>query len=395
MNQRINQLICVIIFLSLPSLVFSQSVDEIIEKHIVAHGGAENWNKVEALKITGQFTAFSLEEDYMCYKTKSGSYYSDYHLGVENIVEGFNGKTGWTTDPWQEMDYARNLNSGEVNVFLQKAEFFTPFFNYKEKGHKVEYTGLDTIDGLEVFTLKLTRSNEKVETWYLDSKTYLEYLCKSDWIDFARVMPSEIFFDDFRTVDGLVIPFFTDRTFWQRDRVLQIENVEINPEIDEKIFVMPRREEIGKLAFLEGEWDVKVDAWTRRGTWYDMGSTTSSIQFVSTNMLQEKISYERIYQISKIINYTYNESGENYRISEFDDLSSSLSVYNGRFTDTSFVYDNSKISYGDTLTEDIPYIQFSITNIEKDSFLIERKNSLDKGKTWNPRDKFTYTRKEE
>ena len=134
MKLRINQLVCFIIFLGFPSIVFSQNVDEIIAQHISAHGGVEKWNGVEALKITGKFTAFSLEKDYTCYKTKSGFYYGDFNLGVENVIESFDGKKGWTIDPWQEMDYARNLNSGEVNVFLQKAEFFTPFFNYKEKG---------------------------------------------------------------------------------------------------------------------------------------------------------------------------------------------------------------------------------------------------------------------
>ena len=311
------------------------------------------------------------------------------------MIESFNGETGWTIDPWQEMDYARNLNSGEINVFLQKAEFFTPFYKYKEKGHTVEYTGLDTIDGIEVFVLKLTRTNGKIETWYLNSTTYLEYLCKSDWVDFARTLPSEIFFDDFRTVDGLVLPFFTDRTFWQRDRVLQIENVEINPKIDENIFVMPRRKEIDKLTFMQGEWNVKVEAWTRRGTWYDMGNTTSSISFASTNMLQENITYERTFQISKTLNYSYNELSENYRISVFDDLSSSINIFQGGFIDTSFIYDDTRISFGDSINEGNAYFQFSISNIKKDSFIIERKNSTDGGKTWNPRDKFTYTRKEE
>ena len=62
MKPRIQQLICLIVLLWIPSMIFSQTVDEIIEKHIAAHGGAEIWNAVNALKITGKFTAFSLEE---------------------------------------------------------------------------------------------------------------------------------------------------------------------------------------------------------------------------------------------------------------------------------------------------------------------------------------------
>ena len=198
MKRILYPLVCLSFFLGLQSPAFSQTLDEIIKKHIDAHGGAERWNAVEAIKITGTFTAFSLEKDYTAYKTHSGKYFCDFHFGEERVIESFNGETGWTTDPWQEMDYARKLNSGEVNVFLQKAEFFTPFFNYKEKGHTVEYVGKETLEGLEVYVLKLTRSNGKVETWYLDAETHLEYLCKSDWVDFGQTLPSEIFFDDFQ-----------------------------------------------------------------------------------------------------------------------------------------------------------------------------------------------------
>lgn len=392
MKTRISQVICCSIIMFLPVMVFSQNVDDIIAQHIAAHGGAKKWNEVETLKITGKFTSFSLEKDFTCYKTKSGMYYADFYLGEKRVIESIDGKTGWTIDPWQEMNYARNLNFGEVNALMQKAEFFTPFFNYKERGHKVEYTGKDTIDGIEVFVLKLTRTNDKVENWYLDTKTYLEYLCKSDWVDFSRTLPSEIFFDDFQTVDGLVIPFFTDRTFWQRDRILQIEEVEINPEVDESIFIMPRREEIAKLDFLEGEWNVLVEAWTRRGAWYNMGYTTSSIQFTSINMLQENITYERTFLISKIIDYTYNESSDNYRISMYNDLSSSLSFFEGEFNDTSFVFDDTNIKFGENEPEGNRNFQYVIRQFEMDSLSVERNVSTNGGDTWDPRDRFTYTR---
>lgn len=394
MKSSIQQLICVILFLGFQSIASSQNVDEIIEKHIAAHGGAENWKEVNVLKITGKFTAFSLENDYTSYKTKSGCYYGDFHLGEMNVIESFNGESGWTIDPWQEMDYARNLNAGEVNSFLQKAEFFTPFYNYKEKGHTVEYTGLDTLDGVQVYTLALTRTNGKKETWYLDASTYLEYLCKSDWVDFGRTSPSETFFDDFRSVDGLVIPFFIERTFWQRDRILLIEEVEINPEIDKSIFVMPQRKEMMELEFLQGEWEVKVEAWTRSGTWYDLGSTTSSIHFDRTNILQEKIAYERIFAISKTVYYTYNEAAANYRISVFDDLSFSFEVYEGELHDTAFVFNDTQVVFSNAQAEGTPHTQYFISPIDKNNFTLEIQTSLDNGTTWNPKDRFTYLRRE-
>jgi hypothetical protein len=361
-------------------------VELIIAKHIEAHGGLEKWNKVETMKVTGQFTAFSIEKDFMALKTRSGEYYADLQMGKHQVIEAFDGKQGWTIDPWQEIDYARRINSGEENVFAQKAEFTTPFFNYKERGHQVEFVGEEKLEGLDVFVLKLTRTNGKSEKWYLDANTYLEYKCESNWVDFARELPSETFFDDFRTVDGLVIPFFVERTFWQRDRVMQIENVEINSVFDKQLLEMPKREEIKKLNFLKGNWDVKMEVWTRRGTWHNIGETVSNIDFSATNILQEKIKVERTFPVDITMSYTYNEASGKYRISILDDLSSTFEVFEGDFTDTSFIFDNS-------VEKKDNYTQFTLSEISDEGFMLTTKTSSDKGTTWNPKDQFTYTRR--
>lgn len=365
----------------------AENVETIIAKHIEAHGGLEKWNKVDAIKITGQFTGFSIEKEFMAYRTKSGEYYANFYLGKHEITEAFDGKKGWTIDPWQEINYARRINKAEENVFAQKAEFTTPFFNYKQKGHQVEFVGKEKLEGLDVFVLKLTRSNGKVEKWYLDANTYLEYKCESNWVDFATEVPSETFFDDFRTVKGLVFPFFVERTFWQRDRVIQVKNIEINPVFDTKSLEMPKRDEIKELAFLKGNWDVKMEAWTRRGTWRDVGQTVSNIDFTATNILQEKIKLERTFPIDITLTYTFNETSGKYRISLLDDLSSTFEVFEGDFSDQDFVFDNS-------VEKKETYTQFKLSEIGDDTFVLTRSVSLDKGETWQQRDKLTYTRSE-
>jgi len=392
MNKKIYQLAFVTLLLCLPSALLAESVETIIAKHIKAHGGANKWAKVENLKITGKFTAFSEEKAFTCYKTNSGHYYGDLQLGKHRVIEAFDGKTGWTIDPWQEINYARRINSGEENAFAQKADLLTPFYKYKEKGYQVEFVGKEKLEGLDVFVLKLTRTNGKSEKWYLDANTYLEYKYESNWVDFASALPSETFFDDFRTVDGLTIPFFVERTFGQRDRIMQIDSIEINPGFDQNWLAMPKRKEIKKLVFMQGKWDVKVEAWTRKGTWYPLGQTHSNIKFSTTNVLQEKIKLERYFPRNMTINYTYNESSGKYRISVLDDFSSSFEVFEGEFSDQNFIFDNTGISYGAPDEKGGEYTQFSLGDIQDNGFSLIRKVSRDQGKTWKQKDKFTYTR---
>lgn len=259
MRFKIKHLILLVLTLSLTPLLKAQNVEEIISKHIEAHGGAEKWDAINSMEITAKFTAFSEENDWYAIKTKTGCYYSDLHIGQHKVKEAFNGKWGWTIDPWHQFTFPRRLNKFEDNVFLQKADLFTPFYNYKEKGSTVEYVGEENVDGIDTYVIKLTRSNGKWETWYLNKETYLEVKSVSEWVDFGMRSPAESFFDDFREVDGLIIPFFVERMFGQRDRMLVIEKVIFNKAVDKKMFEMPKSTEMQKLAFMAGLWDVKIE----------------------------------------------------------------------------------------------------------------------------------------
>ena len=388
------QIFVIVAFLCMSTILNAQDIDKVISKHLAAHGDIQKWEAIKSMEITGRFTAFSEEEDFYALKTNDGCYYSELHLDKFKVIEAFNGKDGWTIDPWQEILFPRELNKAEVNVFYQKAEFFTPFYKYKEKGIKSELLENQEVDGMEMIVIKLTRPNNSVEMWYLDAKTYLEYKCESDWIDFAYPAPAESYFDDFRTIDGIVIPFFIERIFYQRNRVLQIENINFNIEMDESIFEMPQSKEIKKLTFLVGEWDVKVDMMTRRGTWYNIENTVSNISWQATNMLQEKIKYDMIFVQSKIINYTFNSDIEQYQLLVYNSFSSDFKVFEGSFVDTTFTLERSLISNGDT-TRVKSYGQFVYSNMEEDGFVLEINASRDEGKTWSPRQKFTYTRRKE
>ena len=233
-----------------PTIVMSQDVDEIIARHIKAHGDIEKWESIKNMEITGKFTAFSIEEDFYTIKTSKGEYYSDFYIGQHKVKEAFDGSAGWTIDPWHDFTFPRELNKPEVNVFYQKAEFFTPFFRYKERGYSVELLDNQNVDGMDMIVIKLTRQNDKAETWFLDAETYLEYKYESEWADFAYGVPAESYFDDFRNIKGLVIPFFIERTFWQRDRITRIEDINFNIDVDPDLFVIPRSEEIEILAFM-------------------------------------------------------------------------------------------------------------------------------------------------
>jgi hypothetical protein len=385
------QILVIITFFIVSGNISAQNLDEIISKHLKAHGDLTKWEAIENIEIKARFTAFSEEADFYSVKTKKGEYYSELTLGQHDVIEAFNGTSGWTIDPWQEILFPRELNKSEINVFYQKSDFFTPFYKYKEKGFKAELIGNVEEDGVDLIAIKLSRTNNKVETWYLDAETFLEYKCESQWIDFASPAPAESYFDDFRNVDGLIIPFFVERIFWQRDRILQIEEVKFNADIDENLFEMPRSEGISKLAFMQGEWDVSVEKWSqRRNVWRPIDKTNSIIKWESTNLLQEKMKFDQYFVQSKIINYSFNVVDEKYQMLIFDDFSSSFAMFEGTENDT--IVEFTKINCMDSI-QNTPITKVVIANIKNNSFIIEFKQSSDNGTNWQSNNRFSYVRK--
>lgn len=390
-----NIIFCLAVLLIAPFFGFSQTADEIIEKHIKALGGQKNWEAVKSMKITGQYTAYSKTKPFSDYKYNDEKYYSDRYENIGKVYEGYTGETAWKREDWENENPPRKVNSKELNVLEQKKEICTPFFNYKKKGYTVELAGKEDVEGTEAFVLKLTRPSKHVETWYIDAKTYLPIKQESDWTDSGWPAKAVSFFDDFREIEGVLIPFYTERTFGSRYRVAEAEKVEINVEIDQSIFEMPKSEEILKLKFLEGEWDVNFEVFTRRGTWYPLGSYPSKIDFSGNNILRENITYERVTPITKTIFYTFSSVSNKYEIAVIDDNSSTANLYKGGFNDTMLVVDNAKILLADSIQENARFEQYCIYRIKDDSFIIEVKRSRDQGATWQNGDKFTYTRKKE
>ncbi|NPD45081.1 hypothetical protein [Lentimicrobium sp. S6] len=374
-------------------VIQAQELDEIISKHIEARGGAENWAKVNNMKITGRFTAFSVEEDWMAIKTNKGQYYSELHLGKHAVIEAFDGEHGWTIDPWHEISFPRILSKDEDNVFQQKSSLMTPFLDYKEKGLVAKLIGKQDLEGVVVYTIKLTRPSGKYETWYIDANTYLEYRRDSYWVDFTYPTPAESYFEDFREINGLVIPYYEEKMFSQRNRVLLIEDILFNIELDEELFEMAKSSEMEALSFMKGSWDVEVQGWSGRANkWYPMDATTSTIKYAANNMLEEKIRYKTDFVIPIVSQYSYHAGSGKYRVCVYNDFSGETEMFIGQISDSTFTADNTKMIYGG-MQDPQAFGKVTITPEDSDHFNVLIENSFDKGENWNPGNKLIYTRK--
>ena len=214
-------------------------IDTIISNHIKAHGGIENWEKVTALELYGQYTSFSVKHNFYTLKKADGTFYGEYNLGHHRVTEVFNGTEHWSLNPWYETDDPIPMNDAEKNVIRQKAMFFSPFFPAHNHLPEIRLTDKTVLDGHELIVLLVQFPEMPAETWYLDAATYLPYKYESQWTDFSRPAPSETYFDDYREIDGLVLPFFHEQTYGTRHTITQVDSIRVNPPFDPELFNKP------------------------------------------------------------------------------------------------------------------------------------------------------------
>jgi hypothetical protein len=368
----------------------------IIDQHIAAHGGVEKLSSIHSIKLTGDFTSFSVVHDFETIKTSHGCFFSSYNLGKHRVTEGYDGNVFWTVDPWQGFDFPRKINQTEKHVILQKADLVTPFFMWKEKNYEVRFLGREYVDGMEMYVLELTRPEMPAETWYFNTSTYLAYKYNSQWVDFTYPMQAESYFDDYREVDGIIIPFYMEQTFSTRHRITQIEQVLINSNLDERTFNMPSCEFMDKIAILEGTWDVGVQLMTRQGNWHEAGKVLSTFHFVDRNRIQGNISYDMAFPASNDYIFSYNKRTNNYQLVQFSELFSTTDLFHGTLAENKLVLDNlPEELMADSQAEpgnQRIYTRYIITLDTNEEITIERKQSNDSGETWRDAEKLTLTR---
>jgi hypothetical protein len=130
----------------------------------------------------------------------------------------------------------------EATAGVDQRDIEGPLVDWREKGHVVELLGREALPGGEAFKLKLTLAGGAV---------------RYDWVDVAsrQVVRSQVTrtirghavqlentFSDFRDVGGLVFPHRIETRAKERPEVLTItvERIELNPELDDARFRMPR-----------------------------------------------------------------------------------------------------------------------------------------------------------
>ena len=218
------------------------TIDEIVSRYVTARGGAERWAEIETLRMRGSYSSFSFRHDFSLIRRRGDLYRLDFTLLDAPAVRARDSDGVWALHKLLNPQPA-HITEGPYPPQMERESLFEPLlFDHAAKGVEVESAGLGDVDGIATVNLEVTLPDGRQETWMLDAETYLEVAVDSEIFDFTQsgeALTQRMFFDDFREVDGIVLPHQIDIEANHRLESMTVREVEVNLEIAIESFKPP------------------------------------------------------------------------------------------------------------------------------------------------------------
>lgn len=218
-----------------------QTVDEVIAKNIKAHGGVEKLKAVRSLRTTAKFSQGSFRAEFRQENKRADKVREEFIIQGLAQVQAYDGKTGWQISPFGGRKDPELLSQDDLKSLAVDADIDGPLVDYKEKGHKAELVGHDSMEGTDCFKVKLSMKNGDVRYYYLDADSYLELKLEIQTTIRGALQESELYYGDYEEVNGVFYPFAVEQA--QKGSAsraqLTVEKIEQNLPFEDAHFSMP------------------------------------------------------------------------------------------------------------------------------------------------------------
>ncbi len=230
------------------SQLLSQDVEEIVAKVMETRGDYSVYKNLNSLLVSGTQSQMGMNIPFkMCYKKindKKAKYFLESEAMGSKQQMGTNGDTLWADIQGLQIipkEYEEQFIS-QISQIKGFAE--TPLLKYKEKGHKLELSGIVNEDGRDAYTLKLIQDEGREIFLYVDKNNYELFKL---WFNMPgendQEVEVEMNYSDYKKINGFSIPHkmsLKTGDFGTMDIIL--EKVEFNPVLDDAMFNVPKEE---------------------------------------------------------------------------------------------------------------------------------------------------------
>lgn len=260
------------------------SASEIAEKNVSARGGLQAWRAVQSISASGKLGAGGDNREHMPIvlpaRGKEAGKQSlpapprlaheaelpfelemqrprkqrfEIQFRGQTALQVYDGKNGWKLRPYLNRLEVEPYTADELKIASMQSELDGPLVDYAAKGTRLELAGFEKVEGRDTYKLKLTsQSGQSMHLW-IDAQTFLETKVEGQprRLD-GKMHPVEIYYRDYRSVNGLQISFLLETRVLPFEGAEQqkgvssipaekivIEKVVVNPKLEASRFTKP------------------------------------------------------------------------------------------------------------------------------------------------------------
>lgn len=253
------------------------SAAQIVDKNVAARGGLQAWRAVQTLSLQGKMGAGGNQRASLALPMPHGKEVVntlprraaeeaqlpflmelkrprkvrlELQFKGQTAVQVYDGTNGWKFRPFLNRSDVEPYSKEELEIASHGEDLDGPLVDYAAKGSRVELAGTEKVEGHNTYKIKVVEKSEHTFHIWIDANTFLEAKIEGQPrpLD-GTEHPVEVYYRDFRTVDGLQIPFEMEsrvlpvakNSLGLRDTPVPpekiiIDKILVNPKLDEKLF---------------------------------------------------------------------------------------------------------------------------------------------------------------
>ena len=217
----------------------AQDAGKIVEQYVKAAGGSKAFGKIQTLTLEGTFTNGDGKAGTYTLDTKlPNRYYSELLVDEKNLIEAYNGKSSWHQIAGGELG---TLVGPEGMQLEAAAQYYNSrLLNLKKSKITLAFVGHAQVRGKDALQLEVTTATGVKRQVFFDPQTHL--IAK----EAATVggVEEEILYDDYRTVDGVKLPYKIELHRGSDMYDISVTRAVINGTVGERVFDFPIKSQV-------------------------------------------------------------------------------------------------------------------------------------------------------
>lgn len=214
-----------------------KNAEEVFDRYLKAVGGADAVKAIKSrvTKAETQLDPYNVTGKVETLQKAGNRYFEDFSLeNVGSFHRGYDGKTGWSKSPF---DGIKDLTGLSLASAKEEAELQLPA-RMKEVFAGAKLKGKEKKQNAEVYVVEFPGKDKPAEA-YFDVKTGLLVGGKKEVDTQNGVQMEERTLGDYRTVDGVKIPFSIKKSAGEMTATTKVLEVKHNVEIADSKFAKP------------------------------------------------------------------------------------------------------------------------------------------------------------